>query len=465
MQGIAVQQPKKKFKLALAVIYWPAIILSSIYLYSLNEIWVEVPYRNWAIAHIILHSMPVFLYIATRAREVTFPFIEILAAFNIVHYGLPVFFIELEDFQLGFLRIEGLKESFFCYLIFYSTFYLLFFLGPKVRGIEFTSKHSGIKSAKYFGYILIGCYLLGNTFPAIYHIGYVGFFVYIGLFIYLWREKHLATWEKVIFMLFLLYEFAGRGLDGLISPFALLILFVSLSILMTKSNKFFIAVLVALFLWFYSIFGTIKFSYRNEVWFSGTSSTLVQKVQLISTLYREAKLNKSTPLIEDYKGKEHFLWRFSYQMSALSMVLEMTPQTVPYWNGDSYAPLLSKFVPRFMWPDKPQENMGYRFGTTYNIINRWNTRTSMNTPILAELYMNFGFTGLYLGSALLGLLYFLLSSWFNTKTVSFPSRVTGMAIIFPLMIWESNFSLVFGNLILITFVFFLIYRAIDRYFK
>jgi hypothetical protein len=104
--------------------------------------------------------------------------------------------------------------------------------------------------------------------------------------------------------------------------------------------------------------------------------------------------------------------------------------------------------------------MGYLFGIRYHIISRSNTRTSINTPIIPELYINFGYTGVWIGSILLGLLYAALTRLFNSRRVSYSSKIIGMALIFPLVIWESNFSLIFGNLLLVSIIIIVLYRMV-----
>lgn len=466
MSVLAEKKGVRNLRKMAVTLFWPLVIAATYYLSKREEIYVDESYQFWALAHIYLHCIPIYLYLISKRHPTSFPFIETLAAFNIVHFGLPVYFIELEDFQLGILDIWGLSESFICYVVFYSVYYLFFYSNiVKVNGVEFTGKQTNLKVLKYYGYILLLCYFGSAFFTAIYHIGTVGLFIYIGLFMNLWREKLLKLGEKFIFTLFLVYEFLNRGLGGLLAPFALLILFIVLCIILSKSSKWLILIPCVLFIWFYSLFSNIKYEYRNAVWYEGKGNSFQQKIALLASLNQRQQLEENLSVVKEYKGKDHFLWRFSYQSSALSMVIQKTPQEVPFWNGDSYAPLFSKFIPRFIWPDKPTENMGYRFGTTYGVIRAWNTTTSINTPILPELYMNFGYTGLYIGCVVLGFLYFLLARWFNNASVSYVSKVIGMSIIFPLMIWESNFSLIFGNLILMTFVFFALYRVLDRYIK
>jgi hypothetical protein len=446
------------------VLFWPLVIGIAFLLTNSADIFVAPEYRNWALAHLFLHAAPIFLYLVRFRHQLKFPFVEILAAFNIIHYALPVFFIQLEDFQLGILSVEAIEETFWCHAIFYGAFYILLSFKSKIRPVEFVPPGTSLKVLKYFGYITLFFYLANKIIgiSAIAHIGYVGFFVYLGLFLNLWREKYLKMSEKIIFVVIVLYDFVERALGGLLAPFALLVLFIIISILMSKSSKWLIVISMALFVWFYSIFSTIKYEYRNVVWYSGQYS-IIDKILLVQKLYSERELNQAIPLVNTYKGKDHMLWRFSYQLSAMSLVMKDTPDPVPYWEGSTYIPFISKFIPRFMWPDKPSENMGYLFGTTYRITSSWNTSTSINTPILPELYMNFGFNGLYIGCFILAFIYFLLVKWFNSRKVTFTSSVIGMAIVFPLMIWESNFSLIFGNLILITLTFFGLYRLI-KYF-
>lgn len=433
---------------------------------SRQDIYVADDFEFWSLAHLGLHAVPIFLYLVKFRKQFRFPFIEILAAFNIVHFALPVFFIELEDFQLGVLSIEAVKECFWAYCIFYGSFYLFVSTRMKIKPIEFVPANTSLRVLKTFGYVFLGFYILNVVMriEAIVHIGYVGFFVYLGLFLNLWREKLLQTREKILYTVVVLYDFVDRALGGLIAPFALLVLFIIISILMSKSSKWLIVINVVLFVWFYSIFSTIKYEFRSQVWYAGQYS-LIDKVLLVQQLYRDKKLNEGVSVVKEYDGRNHMLWRFSYQMSAMSLVLKETPSRVPYWGGETYIPLVSKFIPRFMWPDKPTEGMGYKFGTTYRVISNWNTSTSINTPILAELYMNFGYSGIYLGCIVLGFIYFLLVRWFNSMSVTFASSVVGMAIIFPLMIWESNFSLIFGNLLLISVTFILIYRLLSYMYK
>jgi hypothetical protein len=438
------------------------MVIFGLYLYNSDFIFVSDDLKFWSLLHLILHAFPIFIYICNYSnRNTNFPFIEILAAFNIIYFGLPVFFIKVSDFQLGALNVAALRETVMAFLIFYTSYFYFkrhLFLKP----IEFVSPGSSILLLKLYSYFFLLIFIISKfvSESTLFHLGNTGIYIYIGFMIKFWRERNLKFFEKLCFSSILFVEILNRAVGGLLAPLALLFFFISLCIIISKSNKSILILGLVSFGLFYGAFTSIKTDYRRKVWFSGKDYTLIEKLQLISDLYNSHEQSKSFIAEDEYNGKEHMLWRYSYQLSAMSMVMEKTPTYVPYWNGSSYLPLVTKFVPRFLWPDKPQENMGYEFGVKYNVISASNKTTSINTPIIPELYMNFGSLGVYIGCFVLGLIFHTLSCLYNSINVSFESKIVGMSVIFPLVIWESNFSLIFGNLLLITIILVYTYRLL-----
>ncbi len=98
------------------------------------------------------------------------------------------------------------------------------------------------------------------------------------------------------------------------------------------------------------------------------------------------------------------------QFTIFASVIDSTPGRVPYWDGKSYAPLLTKLIPRLIMPDKPQEVSGQVFGHRYGLISNANRNTSVNLPQLVECYANFGVPGVIVGMFLIGLLYRMIIS-------------------------------------------------------
>ena len=58
--------------------------------------------------------------------------------------------------------------------------------------------------------------------------------------------------------------------------------------------------------------------------------------------------------------------RIGHSISVFADVINMTPEQVPYWLGGSYQTLWTSFIPRFLWPGKPQATIGNEFGHRYN---------------------------------------------------------------------------------------------------
>lgn len=216
------------------------------------------------------------------------------------------------------------------------------------------------------------------------------------------------------------------------------------------------ALMIVVFIASYIVIAPIKSKFREIVWYSGQEFSLGERSALIYDLYKDYQFDKDIQTQESI-DRSNFFWRYSYQASALSLVIENTPSRIPYWEGESYT-ILSKFIPRFFWPDKPEENMGYKFGTRYGILSQYNFSTSMNTPMVTEMYMNFGYYGIVIGMILLAIVNIYLNNYFNQNTISDIGKVYAVAMIFPFIAHESNFSLTYGNIPLIVITVYLLMR-------
>jgi hypothetical protein len=93
------------------------------------------------------------------------------------------------------------------------------------------------------------------------------------------------------------------------------------------------------------------------------------------------------------------------QFTVFAQVIMDTPDRVPYWEGETYYPILFKPIPRFVMRDKPEEITGQTFGHRYALISQRNQNTSINLPQIVELYANFGPVAVVLGMFLFGLIY------------------------------------------------------------
>ncbi|MBM3565476.1 MAG: hypothetical protein FJX42_05125 [Alphaproteobacteria bacterium] len=129
----------------------------------------------------------------------------------------------------------------------------------------------------------------------------------------------------------------------------------------------------------------------------------------------------------------------------LDRAMAETPTRVPYFNGETLRPLLYMPVPRFLWPEKPLENIGNRIGHAYRILSPDDSATSINLPWIVEFYINFGTKGVIAGFALAGFALGGLARLGTVETRSPTAASFTIGILFPLAYQESNLSLMVGN--------------------
>lgn len=144
--------------------------------------------------------------------------------------------------------------------------------------------------------------------------------------------------------------------------------------------------------------------------------------------------------------------RFQFTVSRLghlttfAEVIRLTPQNVPYWNGETYRSLATKAIPRFLFPGKPQENIGQQFGHRYSFLREDDFSTSYNLPQLVELYANFGLLGITIGMFFLGVVYKFIQLSLTFRRAELGTVVAANLIGLKLLNMETNLSAVFGGL-------------------
>jgi hypothetical protein len=139
-------------------------------------------------------------------------------------------------------------------------------------------------------------------------------------------------------------------------------------------------------------------------------------------------------------------------------VYDSSPERVPHFAGETYIPLITSLVPRFIYPEKPKEQAGLLFGYRYGFTPDANDTTSFNIPWMVELLANFGVHGVLIGMALFGALLSLLNRYFNAEGMTDLEFLIGLTIMFRLGYQESNFSVMTGSLPLLFASLYLYFR-------
>lgn len=185
----------------------------------------------------------------------------------------------------------------------------------------------------------------------------------------------------------------------------------------------------------------IKGEYRQLTWANKTSSAL----GFIEFAYNNVvESNRvGTPLSEWFEDS----FRRLNHLHVTAAVIADTPDVVPFQKGATYTPLISKFIPRFIWLDKPTDNLGNSWAHMYRYLHKFDHKTSFNLPFITEMYMNFGIPGIVVISLLLGMVMGWLSRRYWAAGSSILVTAFGILIGMPFLTPESNLSLLAGRAI------------------
>ena len=139
-------------------------------------------------------------------------------------------------------------------------------------------------------------------------------------------------------------------------------------------------------------------------------------------------------------------------------VMEATPDRIPYWNGETYYPLVTKWIPRFIWPDKPREDLGNRWAHFYGLLDSTDFITSINLPWLPEFYINFGLMGIVLGMFGVGMVFAFMHHWIWNTPRGLAEYGFGFVLAQSLFFVESHLSVMAGATIIAAVSLFILVR-------
>ena len=198
----------------------------------------------------------------------------------------------------------------------------------------------------------------------------------------------------------------------------------------------------------------VKDQYRRLTWAEGGFSSASSWKKL--RVFTELAMQPRERTVETAPLANSGTFRFSH-LQFLDRVVEMTPDQIPYWEGETYKALLYKLIPRFFWPNKPSELLGLELSRRYGMRALNDETTSIDVPWIIEMYVNFGQIGTFVGMAIVGLMFAWMDRTFNRVNMLPLDRVIGVVMVGDLILQETNFSLMVGNKVLVylslTFIF------------
>jgi hypothetical protein len=418
-----------------------------------------------------LGCIPLFLYLRD-VRRPHLPFLPLVGLYYAVSFGLPLFTVHLQEQQehLAF-RVEDVSiASLWLTIGGMVSMFSLYLAGERIvwRGTRHVRIPWDGGSFK-LRLVLWGCLTLHwsfNILPGLRSVpslgqlvGPVGFLGW-GMILVLWLTKRLSMIEKYLLAPgALMVELVFRSTTGLLSTTIFFGLFSAVIVFRFRPSM---GVMVfVLSLGFLIVLNPVKNEFRKMTWFGGEQSndSAMQRVrvlvQLAENYYFAPKYGSPS---EDHVKVFGVLATRLSMINYLSRVVSMTPSSVPYWRGYTYRSIFTKFIPRFLWPDKPQELTGNEFGQRYGFLDEGDDTTSLNLPWIVELYANFGIWGILLGMGVIGLLLAFLNQLFNQPRMNEVEFIYGMSIMFGLFYQESSFTLMIGGVFLLSIALYVLLK-------
>jgi len=107
---------------------------------------------------------------------------------------------------------------------------------------------------------------------------------------------------------------------------------------------------------------------------------------------------------------EQLMARF-YGIDALTLCVRDTPEVMDFQYGSTIAPILTAWIPRAIFPEKPVVTFGKVFGETYMKEHFAGTGTSASPTLLGDAYINFHLPGMLLVSFAYGAVLRTIYTW------------------------------------------------------
>ncbi len=151
-------------------------------------------------------------------------------------------------------------------------------------------------------------------------------------------------------------------------------------------------------------------------------------------------------------------------LTMTGLILEKTPETVPYQLGADYPLLLQNLIPRIFWPEKPSVNIANQFfQVEYGLTNKENlSSVSIACGFEAEGYMNFGWLGILAVGLLVGFAFGIYEVTFFSAGSSLAATAVGLALLPGFLTIEAQLVQYLGGILQIAFAAGIVFHQVRR---
>ena len=423
---------------------------------------------------VALGLLPGVITFLSKREGGLIPLMPLHGLFYALTFGLPVFFIDAQSLQplpefgerigwieygedkLSYVLVMTIFGQVFLYIGYYIFNWFSVDLKPiKVREVPLSRQ---IK----FAWLLFFCYVLFQFFPKLRTLPSVEqlmmpvCYMSIGILTLLALDRKLNYLHFIFFLLAVFFVLSNLLLSGSLAPIVLFLVFLGIIYWNKKCSLpwlfIVLCVLIAV------VLNPVKSKFRNNTWYAQDRSiTFYDKAMLLGRVVKEHYSDSS--VLEKVNSDKGIVYRLAH-ISTFAYVAAVTPDSVPYWSGDSYKTLWTSFIPRMFWPGKPQSTIGQDFGHRYGLLQTYDMGTSMNLPWIIEFYANFGLLGVLAGMFFTGVFFRILLQKLKVSVNNPVEHVIAVTITFSLFYAESNFALMVGGILPIFILFSVLARLL-----
>jgi hypothetical protein len=197
----------------------------------------------------------------------------------------------------------------------------------------------------------------------------------------------------------------------------------------------------------------VKFAFRSATWGQQTRTGRLDRVRMFLNLGVEHIVDQSGGLLDtETEGLEMTMARMNH-LHVTGAIIRDTPSLQPFQNGRTYLPLLTKWIPRVIWRNKPIESLGNEWAQRYSYLDQGDDMTSFVLPWLSEMFINFGWAGVFWISLAVGFGFHVLHRLFFDRPSDLSGCAFGMILATNLIFAEGNASLQIGHLMILIILF------------
>lgn len=147
----------------------------------------------------------------------------------------------------------------------------------------------------------------------------------------------------------------------------------------------------------------------------------------------------------------------------IEIITQKTGVQVPFLHGETFMSFFYSFIPRLVWPEKPQILLGQLMNKTFKLSA--SPKTFVPSTLLGEFYWNFGMVGVIGGMAFVGILFAIINGAFmssgNASTVGM--LIVLSAFYFLVMRFETGFSAQYSQFARVVFMIYMMAFLFKRF--